>query len=659
MSSTPPAPDDALRRAVLDLMADGRERSLPEIASDLDGHPALADDEALDHLVDIVQDVPGFATVDGEHIFDLDVLLSERVLTHRLTDDERKSGIIALRPDIDLVALTSRETLPVAGSGDVPIVFTADDGEVSQGFAEELAEGGGLALGSAALDALCAGGDLIAATLRDGQVHLVAVEVDPDADEAASAALRRHYDDSVDEDDGSIGLTRLVLTWLLSDRDALRSPGAPLAALVDAAGLERRGDWAGPAGGEWLTPPEIHAHAVHQRNTEVYGFDDCCHEAYAVVAAAFAGGQFDVRGVGEGLSHGEVAPAFLSTELADAGHHVPDVANDLIEFTTALLESADATAAPSALYVRATAYECLGRVAEAEADLRTALRLDGAHRRSLITAAGYLDDRGDARRALSNLRRAGLEDDHPQVRRLQRIVDAEPSKVGRNDPCPCGSGRKFKACCIDRSVLPSGVQAEWLYAKILGFALHPARRGVAEHLAVHAIERDGSDDSPEERVDDDVRLAELAAFEGGVMEWFVAERSALLPRHEQELVERWADRPLRVFDVRSAADEDAVVVDLSTGEETRVGTFSFDEIEAGTAVVARLLPIGEGWVLGGPITDVPDGEVAAAQALAGSDDATAHDWAEWIGHIDAVGDGSDGADGPFQRSDGHHHHSHH
>ncbi|MDX2186155.1 MAG: YchJ family metal-binding protein [Opitutaceae bacterium] len=23
-------------------------------------------------------------------------------------------------------------------------------------------------------------------------------------------------------------------------------------------------------------------------------------------------------------------------------------------------------------------------------------------------------------------------------------------KVGRNDPCPCGSGRKFKACCLDK-----------------------------------------------------------------------------------------------------------------------------------------------------------------------------------------------------------------
>ena len=26
------------------------------------------------------------------------------------------------------------------------------------------------------------------------------------------------------------------------------------------------------------------------------------------------------------------------------------------------------------------------------------------------------------------------------------------SSVGRNDPCPCGSGKKFKRCCIDRDV---------------------------------------------------------------------------------------------------------------------------------------------------------------------------------------------------------------
>src|SRR5262249_17650375 len=27
-----------------------------------------------------------------------------------------------------------------------------------------------------------------------------------------------------------------------------------------------------------------------------------------------------------------------------------------------------------------------------------------------------------------------------------------PDKVGRNDPCPCGSGKKYKKCCGARSI---------------------------------------------------------------------------------------------------------------------------------------------------------------------------------------------------------------
>ena len=25
-------------------------------------------------------------------------------------------------------------------------------------------------------------------------------------------------------------------------------------------------------------------------------------------------------------------------------------------------------------------------------------------------------------------------------------------KAGRNDPCPCASGKKFKRCCIDKTI---------------------------------------------------------------------------------------------------------------------------------------------------------------------------------------------------------------
>lgn len=47
----------------------------------------------------------------------------------------------------------------------------------------------------------------------------------------------------------------------------------------------------------------------------------------------------------------------------------------------------------------------------------------------------------------------GLEPDKPEdISDLERALNPpEPMlaspRVGRNDPCPCGSGKKFKQCC--------------------------------------------------------------------------------------------------------------------------------------------------------------------------------------------------------------------
>jgi uncharacterized protein YecA (UPF0149 family) len=34
-----------------------------------------------------------------------------------------------------------------------------------------------------------------------------------------------------------------------------------------------------------------------------------------------------------------------------------------------------------------------------------------------------------------------------QSNMLQNIPVVNENKVGRNDPCPCGSGKKYKKCC--------------------------------------------------------------------------------------------------------------------------------------------------------------------------------------------------------------------
>jgi SWIM/SEC-C metal-binding protein len=50
----------------------------------------------------------------------------------------------------------------------------------------------------------------------------------------------------------------------------------------------------------------------------------------------------------------------------------------------------------------------------------------------------------------------GVEPDKAEdITDIERAILArEPAratpKTGRNDPCPCGSGKKFKKCCVDQ-----------------------------------------------------------------------------------------------------------------------------------------------------------------------------------------------------------------
>lgn len=41
---------------------------------------------------------------------------------------------------------------------------------------------------------------------------------------------------------------------------------------------------------------------------------------------------------------------------------------------------------------------------------------------------------------------AELEEFYKEQKRSKTVVNTE-EKIGRNDPCPCGSGKKYKKCC--------------------------------------------------------------------------------------------------------------------------------------------------------------------------------------------------------------------
>jgi SWIM/SEC-C metal-binding protein len=51
----------------------------------------------------------------------------------------------------------------------------------------------------------------------------------------------------------------------------------------------------------------------------------------------------------------------------------------------------------------------------------------------------------------------GVDPDKPEdITDIERAILAREKaraapKIGRNDPCPCGSGKKFKKCCVDHT----------------------------------------------------------------------------------------------------------------------------------------------------------------------------------------------------------------
>lgn len=167
----------------------------------------------------------------------------------------------------------------------------------------------------------------------------------------------------------------------------------------------------------------------------------------AVDQLAFAKEFGGAREAASWLANADGSPG----ELVSVALHL--AAADLKDEARAVLAEAEALpCAPSAYeaYSIARGYAAVGDGASAEARLR------GLAGRRWIAAR----DRDDVAALLGEfLERAGraaearaVEEEHAawHRRRLEArggtVRRSEP-RVGRNDPCPCGSGKKFKKCC--------------------------------------------------------------------------------------------------------------------------------------------------------------------------------------------------------------------
>jgi hypothetical protein len=368
-----------------------------------------------------------------------------------------------------------------------------------------------------------------------------------------------------------------------------------------------------------------------EERRDSWGFDGCCEAAFQTVVDAWLATSLerrstaapDLRQLAKVLRHGSVAPAFAEYVLGRHEHGEERLAS----FATMIAGLPGGLAAPG-LFLRALNAERDGRTADAEGDLHKAVVADPEFGPALAELAWYVADRGDGNRAISLLRQAEVEGDDPELEYLGARRATPAFKAGRNDPCPCGSGRKFKTCCLGGGAEPIESRSGWLYHKIVTFTLRPMRRYHVEELfeIAAALAR------PQVLGDLLPILVDVAAFEGGGIGAFIAQRGELLPVDELALARSWLTSRLAMWEIVDSDPGQTVTMrDTRTGDQVVVTEHTASQtLRQGQYLLARIVAAGSQYQIIGLPLNVELRHRESLMALLDSEPGAAA-LASWVG----------------------------
>lgn len=651
-SSTPrsPDPEETDERPSPAAVAIHRElaargpRTLIELRAALAGESVAGQrgtvtEDDLDDLVDGEIPLVAEIAITGPPAYiALDRVLLGRVFTHRLTAQEIQSDTVAIEPD--LVALSTI-------TGEAPFDQLDDEQPIDQLFVQN---GHDL---STSFD-LPAGtlfkfgpGDLVGFALTEGGVRIEMIE----RTTAAPDDLADHLRLLLPAEEPLV-LEELLLHLCSEDPELFTTPFPPLTELLTTWQVARAGDYVAPAGFDfaaWRTLRRVRwlGKKYGLAEDEANAVDVLRHlhlEVAAIVDAVRSPapdeppqpGQPDERHQPDKPDQDDELHAAGTADLAlrdptrgsihdpqvqDAVRLLadPDVAAALFDETVGdgvdgaaalgvLVESLEPTAPrqvrPMLRVLRAQCRERLGHILAAEADFTEALALDPQLAIALVNVARYAADRGDAVRALSLLRRAGVPEDEPLIQELERFVPVERTDVGRNDPCWCGSGRKYKRCHLGRVELGPHDRATWLYSKAVTFLNDGPHREMRAELAEIRSDHLGGD--PEEFLGDRA-VIDVALFDGGVLHDFLDTRGVLLPDVEQLILAQWLTVERSVFEVEHVQRGRTVTVrDIRTGDRHDLADQALSRsVRKGDLACTRLLPVGDTVEIFGGVEPVP------------------------------------------------------
>jgi hypothetical protein len=407
-------------------------------------------------------------------------------------------------------------------------------------------------------------------------------------------------------------LESVVWRALAVDPAAFRTaPVPPVDVLLAAAALERSGGDVAEAGFPW---DDLDRWRRRQQLAWMHRLEpDEVDLAEVLIGASLA----VIHGEGDPLGPVDEEPrsaqlmahALLAPRVAKAfwGHHLerrtPPEA--LERFAARLLAHLDGPQRAGVAWLAGRAADLAGDAAAAEAWFTDAVACGAEHPPALVALAAFRADRGDAPGAMRLLRRALDEQADPFDDDLVADLYAEvgpyaanrPAPLARrNDPCPCGSGRKYKACHQGQERHPLIDRGPWLYAKARRYLRDNRFRLLTAELGHAMTAASGRGVGFLTELLDSELLADVVLCEAGVLEAFAGEREALLPDDEVLTLARWQLAERSVFEVEQAGRDSLDLRDVRTGDRLTVTNTRPSELtRPGTLLLGRPLPIEDTW----------------------------------------------------------------
>lgn len=189
--------------------------------------------------------------------------------------------------------------------------------------------------------------------------------------------------------------------------------------------------------------------------------------------------------------------------------------------------------------------------------------------------------------------------------KISRKINLKPEKIGRNDPCFCGSGKKYKKCCQKNVEELSSVQRKGQTGQVIDWLL-----GDPEFRTQYEKELDKMSKAPAEFSESYKAVMEALVFQGKTgrqtfLEYYIDR--ADLSDEERKRYQEWQKKSfLSIFTITGIQTGQSLTVkDIRDNEEYLIlenqGTLT---LKVNDSLLTRLIPLGDFWMISGGLSVV-------------------------------------------------------